>query len=90
MTKSDVIATVAERTGITKKDATEFVNATFDVVVEGIITEGRVSISKLGTFEKKEIEERQGRNPQTGEAMVIPAHGAAKFKPAKYLKDALR
>lgn len=90
MTKNDVIATVAERTGITKKDATEFVNTTFDVLVEGIITEGRVSISKLGTFEKKEVEERQGRNPQTGEAMVIPAHGAAKFKPAKYLKDALR
>lgn len=90
MTKKDIVAKVAENCGITKKDATEFVNMTFDTIVAGIENEGKVSIPGIGTFERKQVEERPGRNPQTGETLVIPAHGTIKFKASKSLKDAVR
>lgn len=90
MNKKELINVVAERMEITKKDAGELVNVVFDVVTETIESGESVSIPGLGKFEVKEVGERTCRNPQTGEAIVVPAHKAPKFKASKTLKDALR
>lgn len=90
MNKKEIINAVAERMSITKKDAGELVGVVFDVVTEAIVEGNSVSIPGLGKFEVKEVGERTCRNPQTGEALVVPAHKAPKFKASKTLKDAVR
>ena len=84
MKKNDMIAFVAAKAGITKKDAAVAVDAVFEAMTNELAAGNKVTVTGFGTFESKA---RQGRNPQTGEAITIPAHTAVTFKAGKGLKD---
>ena len=89
MNKSELIASVVQSTGVSKKDAEKIVNATFDTIAAQLTAGERVQISGFGIFETKERQARVGRNPQTKASIEIPAASLPTFKPAKALKDAV-
>ena len=89
MNKTELIAAVAEKTGLTKKDAERVVSATFDTITATIKAGDKVSISGFGIFEVKAREARIGRNPRTKEEIKIPATKLPAFKASKTLKDTI-
>ena len=89
MNKSDLVAAVAEKTGLTKKASEEAVVAVFDAVQGALVAGDKVQLVGFGTFETKVRKERTGLNPQTKESIVIPESRVASFKAGKALKDAV-
>ena len=89
MNKTELIAAVAEKTGLTKKDAERVVNATFETVTASLAKGEKVAVAGFGNFEVKTREARVGRNPRTKETIQIPAAKLPAFKAAKALKDAV-
>ena len=89
MNKTELIAVVAERTGVTKKDAERVVSATFDTIAAQLAAGEKVQVTGFGIFEVKEREARVGRNPLTGESIQIAASRTPAFKPGKALKDSV-
>ncbi len=89
MNKTELIAAVAAKTGLTKKDAERVVSATLETITEGLAKGDKVSLSGFGIFEVKNREARIGRNPHTKEAIQIPATRLPAFKASKTLKDAV-
>ena len=89
MNKTELIAAVAEKTGLTKKDAERVVSATFETVTEILKKGDKVSVSGFGIFEVKTREARIGRNPRTKEEIKIPATKLPAFKASKTLKDSI-
>lgn len=87
MNKTELIAAVAEKTGLTKKDAERVVNATFQSITDSLQKGDRVQISGFGIFDVKTREARIGRNPRTKEEVQIPATCLPAFKASKALKD---
>ena len=87
MNKLELIAIVAEKSGISKKDAERAVNATIDTVSASLAKGEKVQLTGFGTFEVKDRLPRIGRNPHTKEAVQIPATCVPTFKPSKNLKD---
>ena len=87
MKKSELIAVMAEKSGLDKKSAEKALNAFTDTVAEALKAGDKVQLVGFGTFEVSERGERTGRNPQTGEEMVIPASKNPKFKAGKSLKE---
>jgi len=84
--KSGIAAEVATSTGSTKKDAEKVVDAVIDAVVKAIVSGEPVRLAGLGTFKPKNLPERQGRNPSTGETITIKASKKVSFTPAADLK----
>lgn len=89
MNKTELIAAIAEKTELSKKDAEKALKAFTDVVVEELQKGEKIQLVGFGTFEVSERAARTGRNPQTGEEMNIPASKNPKFKAGKALKDVL-
>ncbi len=89
MNKTELIAAVAQKTGLTKKDAERVVNATVETVVENLKKGEKVQLSGFGIFEVKNREARVGRNPRTKQTINIPASRQPIFKASKTLKDAV-
>ena len=89
MNKADLVAKVAEKAGLTKKDAEKAINAMVASIQEALVKKDKVQLIGFGTFEVKERAARTGRNPQTGEAIKIAASKAPVFKVGKALKDAV-
>ena len=89
MNKTELIAAIADKAGLTKKDAEEVVNAFTETVTKALKKGDKVQLVGFGTFEVPKRGARTGRNPQTGETMKIAATKAPKFKPGKAFKDAL-
>ena len=89
MNKTELIAAVAEKTGMTKKDAERVINATLDTITASLIAGDKVQVSGFGIFEVKAREARVGRNPRTKETIQIPATRLPAFKASKALKDAV-
>ena len=87
MNKTELVAAIAEKTGLTKKDAEGAVKAFTDTVAEQLKAGEKIQLVGFGTFEVAERAARTGKNPQTGEAIKIPASKAPKFKAGKALKD---
>ena len=87
MNKTELIAAVAEKAEISKKDAEKAVNAVTDAVAEELAKSGKFQLVGFGNFEVSERPAREGRNPRTGETMTIAASKTPKFKPGKALKD---
>ena len=87
MNKTELIAAVAEKAEISKKDAEKAVKAFTDVVSEELVKGGKVQLVGFGTFEVSERASREGRNPKTGNPMTIAASKTPKFKAGKALKD---
>ena len=87
MNKSELVANVADKAGLSKKDAEKAVMAVFSSI-EGALKEGdKVQLIGFGTFEVKERAARKGRNPQTGKEIEIAASKNPVFKAGKALKD---
>ena len=89
MNKTELIAAIAEKAELSKKDSEKALKAFVDVVTEELKKEHKVQLVGFGTFEVSERSARTGRNPQTGEEMEIAACKAPKFKAGKALKDAI-
>lgn len=89
MTKVELINAVAERSGLSKKDAGVVVDAVFNEITEALSKGERVQLVGFGTFEVRERAARRGRNPQTGEELSIAARRTPAFKAGKLLKDAV-
>ncbi len=89
MNKTELIAAVAEKTGLTKKDAERVVSATFESITTAMTKGDKVQVSGFGIFEVKAREARVGRNPRTKEQIQIPATRLPAFKASKTLKDAV-
>ena len=86
MNKTELVAAMAEKTELSKKDAEKALKAFTDVVAEELKKGEKVQLVGFGTFE---VAEREGRNPRTGETMTIAASKSPKFKAGKALKDSL-
>lgn len=89
MNKTELVASMAQRSGLTKKDSEKALNSFFESVEQALVEGDRVQLIGFGTFEVKERAARKGRNPQTGEEIDIPASKAPGFKAGKSLKDAV-
>lgn len=89
MNKTELISAVAEKSELTKKDATKAVEALLDVLTDSLSKGDKVQLIGFGNFEVRDRAARSGRNPQTGEAIEIPASKVPAFKPGKALKDAV-
>lgn len=87
MTKEQLVAQIAEKAEISKKDAASFLSAFTSVVGDTLAKGESIQLVGFGTFEVVERPEREGRNPLTGETMKIAACKAPKFKAGKSLKD---
>ena len=89
MNKNELIAAVAEKAGLSKKDAEDAITATVEAITEALTQEEKVQLVGFGSFEVKTRAERVGRNPKTKETIQIPASKAPVFKAGKALKDAV-
>ena len=89
MNKTELVAAMAEKTELSKKDAEKALKAFTDVVAEELKKGEKVQLVGFGTFEVAEREAREGRNPRTGETMTIAASKSPKSKAGKALKDSL-
>ena len=87
MNKTELIAEVAKKAGLSKKDAEKALNATLDTVADALAAGEKVQLVGFGGFETKSREARMGRNPTTKEANEIPASTVPVFKAGKALKD---
>ena len=89
MNKTELIAAVAEKAGLSKKDAEAAITATVEAITDALAQEEKVQLVGFGSFEVKTRAERVGRNPKTKETIQIPASKAPIFKAGKALKDAV-
>lgn len=81
MNKSELIAAVAEKNGITQAQAKTLVESTLETIKDATAVKGKVSLAGFGTFTKSTRAARTGRNPQTGSPIQIAAKEVVKFKP---------
>ncbi len=89
MNRVELIAAMADKAGLAKKDAEKALKAFTDVVAEELKKGDKIQLVGFGTFEVSERAAREGRNPRSGETMTIAACKAPKFKAGKALKDAI-
>ena len=89
MNKAELIAAVAEKTGLSKKDSEKAVNAAFDTIAANLEVGEKVQLVGFGAFDVKERGVRMGRNPKTKKEIEIPASRVPQFKAGKALKEAL-
>ena len=87
MNRIELVNAVAEKTGLTKKDAEKAVNAFVETVKETMVNGDKVQLVGFGTFEVKDRPARTGHNPATGESIEIAASKAPSFKAGKTLKE---
>ncbi len=89
MNKVELIAEIAEKSGLSKKDAEKALAATVEAITEAVVKGDKVQLVGFGSFEAKQREARTGRNPKTKEAIEIPATRVPAFKAGRALKDAV-
>lgn len=87
MNKAELVAAMAEKTELSKKDAEKALKAFTEIVAEELKKGEKIQLVGFGTFEVAERAAREGRNPRTGAPMPIPASKAPRFKAGKALKD---
>lgn len=90
MTKTDLIAAIADKAGMTKVDASKALDALGDTLKSALGRGEKVTWTGVGTFEVRSRAARMGRNPQTGAPLHIPASKTPAFKAGKGLKDAVK
>ena len=87
MNKTELVAAVAEKTNLTKKNAAEIIDAVFEVIGDTLQAKQKVQLIGFGTFQTTERKARTGKNPRTGEAVKIAAATVPAFKAGKALKE---
>lgn len=89
MNKNDLVAAVADSTGLSKADATKAVDSMLDIIAANLKKGEEIRLAGFGTFAVTKRKASEGRNPRTGEKIQIPASNQPKFKAGKALKDAV-
>ena len=89
MNKTELIAAVAEKTDLSKKDADAAVSAVLGAITDALKAGDKIQLVGFGTFEVRNRAAKQGRNPRTGETMTVPASKVPAFKAGKAHKDAV-
>ncbi len=89
MNKAQLIEKVAEKTGLTKTQSEEFLDATLQIIQKSVAKGDEVKLVGFGTFSRLSRKSRNGRNPKTGAPVVIPGSKVPRFKPGKDFKDLL-
>jgi len=90
MNKEELVERISSKTGLTKKDALDAVNTTLDTVTVTLRKGEKVTLVGFGTFLVRRRRARDGRNPQTGARIKIPAKKVPRFTPGKELKAAIK
>lgn len=90
MNKTELIAAIAEKANLSKKDADAAVSAFVSTVIDTLKADDKIQLVGFGTFEVRNRPERTGRNPQTKETITIPASKVPAFKAGKAFKDAVK
>lgn len=89
ITKADFVDQVYERIGFSKREAADFVEQVFDLMKAGMLSGDSVKISGFGTFVVRKKKPRKGRNPKTGDPMILPGRYVATFRPSHILRAAI-
>lgn len=87
MNKGELIEVIALKADVTKKDADSILTATLDTIVEAVASGDKVTLIGFGAFEPRERQAREGRNPKSGEPMMIPATTIPAFSAGKLFKE---
>jgi len=90
MNKAELVEAVSDKTGITKKQAGNVIDAITDTVKETLSKGERITLVDFGTFHVRQRKARKGRNPRTGKKLEIPAKKVPKFRAGKNLREAVR
>ncbi|HXV26850.1 MAG TPA: HU family DNA-binding protein [Candidatus Paceibacterota bacterium] len=88
--KTQLIQMVAEKTGLSKKDAGEYLESFVELLTNLLRKGEKINITGLGIFKVADRKAREGRNPRTGEVIQIPASKKLRFTPSKVLKEAVK
>ena len=86
LTKADIVETMYQKVGISKKEAADYVELVFDTIKQTLSTGDKMKISGFGNFVVREKRSRVGRNPQTGQSIEITARKVLTFKPSQVLR----
>lgn len=89
MNKGELVDKVAEKAEVTKKQADSVLSAAIEVIEDAVSSGEKVTLVGFGSFERRDRKEREGRNPKTGETMVIPATKVPAFSAGKQFKEAV-
>jgi integration host factor subunit alpha len=89
MTKADIVEIIQAGTGLTRKESAEMMEEVFSIIKSTLEQGENLKISGFGSFVVKQKNDRKGRNPQTGEAIILPARRVVTFKPSAVLRDAI-
>ncbi|NJN22141.1 MAG: HU family DNA-binding protein [Leptolyngbya sp. RL_3_1] len=87
MNKGELVDKVADKADVTKKQADAVITAAVEAIMETVSTGDKVTLVGFGSFERRDRKEREGRNPKTGETMVIPATKVPAFSAGKQFKE---
>lgn len=87
MTKADLVESIYEKIGFSKKEAAELVEMVFDTIKDNLAQGNKIKISGFGNFVVREKRSRVGRNPQTGESIEISARRVLTFRPSQVLRS---
>ena len=87
MKKTELIAAIAEQSGLTKKDAEKALNATIDTIIKAVAEGDKIQLTGFGTFDQRQRNARTGVDPRTGNSIEIPASKVPAFKAGKGFKD---
>jgi DNA-binding protein HU-beta len=87
MNKGELVDKVAEKANVSKKQADAILTAAIDSIMEAVLEGNKVTLVGFGSFEPRQRQEREGRNPKTGEVMTIPASKVPAFSAGKLFKD---
>ncbi|PTM54811.1 HU family DNA-binding protein [Desmospora activa] len=90
MNKHELITRISEKSGMTKKDVESVLNGFMDEVTDALGSGNKVQLIGFGTFETRKRSQRNGRNPQTGDTITIPASTIPAFKAGSRLKGAVK
>lgn len=89
MTKADIVRTLAEEVGLTRREAAQTLAIVLDGVIDAIGEGEKVELRGFGSFRTRKRQARQGRNPRTGARVSVPAKVVPYFKPGKQLREVL-
>jgi DNA-binding protein HU-beta/integration host factor subunit beta len=87
VTRKDIIRVISEELGLTQFQTSQIVHNLFDAIVNAVAKNGRVELRNFGVFEVRCRKARQGRNPRTGEKVMVPAKCTVTFKPGRALEE---
>lgn len=87
MTKKEIVRAISEELGLTQLKTRDIVQRTFDMIVDTLVTDGRIELRNFGVFEVKKRAARKARNPRTGDSVEVPSRFVVTFKPGKEMEE---